>query len=417
MKTILVFITVLLLPLALCAAEPISIGSEDIQEIINSKNSRVAGKDQVISAMNYRQGFLKRSFMPTVLVRGAQERFTLGSDYTRTQPDYGAEVIVNIYNGSKDKLYGDLMDKRKDRISSERRVVLYTEVIRAKELYWNLVFLDAKMKLLQDTMAMNKNNHRAAERRIRGGVATQADRFEFEMKGVDMQREMDQITMQKNIYQRELIALLGYAEGSMIRAKQELVHEHDLQNLAHHTEAQHRFLAQPSSLQADEHDISANIESRSWWPRVDAYAGYNRYNVRTGNVFDAQEGEGTVVGLRVVMDTSKLVSGNREASALKAEAEGAKSEARYLERAVENEAHSEIETLHFLHAQVHSAEENVQRADRYFKLTLQEYGRGVKNSPDVLGATDKWIESQTKYLEILRDFQVTRDHLVTKNQI
>jgi len=417
MKTFILFFSTFLMACGSSAQERVAVTSENIKAYVETRNSRVAGKAHSTAAMDYRKGFLKRSFLPSLQLRAAHERFTLGDNYTRTQPDYGAEVSINVFNGTKDMLGNRLANKSAERAQSEQRVVLYEEIIRAKALYWNLVFLNAKLQLLEETLKLNGKNLKSAMQRIKGGVATRADRFEFEMKATELSRELAQTEMRKRILHRDLVSLLGFDENTVLDFKQDLSHEHDLQRVSEHNEKQHEFLAKPSSLKADENELASKIQSRSWWPRLDAYAGYNKYNVRNGNVFDQQEGRETVVGLRLTMNTSDLVSGNREASALKAEAAGAKAEAQYLEREVENEAHSEIEELHFLHGQVHSAEDNIQKADQYFKLTLSEYSRGVKNSPDVLGATDKIVESKIKYLEILRDFQVTRDHLITKSQI
>jgi hypothetical protein len=38
----------------------------------------------------------------------------------------------------------------------------------------------------------------------------------------------------------------------------------------------------------------------------------------------------------------------------------------------------------------------------------------VKNSPDVLGAADKLFDMQHKRLEIIRDFQVAKGHVLAK---
>ena len=51
----------------------------------------------------------------------------------------------------------------------------------------------------------------------------------------------------------------------------------------------------------------------------------------------------------------------------------------------------------------HNAEENIKRAERYYRLTQSEYNRGVKNSPDVLGASQRlfawqdWCFRQSNY--------------------
>jgi outer membrane protein TolC len=411
------FLTLFLMPAQAQAQGTLRLKGSDIKTIVENRNDRVISRTHQISAMQSRKGFLKRSFLPSLKLYGAHERFQLGNNYTRTQPTYGAELSVNLFNGTKDKLYDDVINKRKDRIGSEKRVTLYQEIIKAKETYWNLIYLDSALKVFNEIQSINSNNLKSVERRMRAGTTTSADRYEFQIKDTEIKRGKDEILMQKKILERELLLILGYDQGVTLALTDKLEHLDRMEDIGQHSEKQHKFLAQPSLIQAEENQISAKIQARSWWPKVDAFVAYNQYNVRNGNVFEAQEGKEAVMGLRASMNLFDFTSGNREAQALKSEAESSKSEANYLTQQIENEAHSEIASLDFFHNQIHEAEENIKRAEGYFKLTLSEYSRGVKNSPDVLGSVDKLFEVKTKYLEILRDFYVTREHLTTKNEI
>jgi outer membrane protein len=409
----------LLLFLSLCvqAQDALLIKAKDIKGIIETRNEKVTAKGYQVSAMEYRQGFLKRSFLPNVKVYGAQERFELGNSFRRTQPTYGAEVSVNIFNGMRDSLYDDVLEKRKERLETEKRVTVYEEIIKAKEIYWNLVYLENVLLVLSEVQDINSKNLKSAKSRIRAGITTSADRYEFEIKETEVKRGIDQVNIKRKTLERELIALLGYPEGSLIKLADKFEHLESMASVDSHTEFQHQFLAKPSLLQAEENQLEAKMQSRSWWPKLDAYAAQNQYNVRSGNIFDQQEGKETVLGVRLSMNLFDFTSGNQEASALRQEAQGSRAEAKYLFKQIENEAHSEIETLDFLHKQLHDAEANIERANGYFKITMEEYKRGVKNSPDVLGSVDQLYEIKAKYFEILRDFYITHDHLKTKGEI
>ena len=411
------FLTVSLSSFTAIGQETVTLRANDIKNLVETKNERVSGKEHQVAAMEHRQGYLKRSFLPSLKVYGAQERFQLGDSYRRTQPTYGAELSVNLFNGTKDKLYDDVVDKQKERVGSEKRVTLYQEIIKAKEIYWNLVYLSNAKVVLEEVQQINLKNLKSSQSRIKAGVTTTADRYEFEIKDTEIKRGVDQLQMQQSALERELISLLGYPDGSKVNLADKLEHFDKMEVFGGHSEIQHHFLAKPSLIQAEENQLSAKMQARSWWPKVDAYIAQNQYNVRSGNNFDRQEGKETVAGVRLTMNLFDFTSGNREAAALKAEAEGSKSEAKYLYRQIENEAHSEIASLDFLHRQLHDAEENVKRAQGYYKMTMSEYSRGVKNSPDVIGSVDKLFEVKTKYYEILRDFYITRDHLRTKSEI
>jgi outer membrane protein len=115
-----------------------------------------------------------------------------------------------------------------------------------------------------------------------------------------------------------------------------------------------------------------------------------------------------------MVETDDLVGSRREAAALKKEAAADFERAAFRRREIEAHMENEFSELRFLHDQVHDAEANIARAERYYKLTQSEYARGVKNSPDVLGASEKLFDSRLKRIELIREFQVAKAHLLAK---
>ena len=104
----------------------------------------------------------------------------------------------------------------------------------------------------------------------------------------------------------------------------------------------------------------------------------------------------------------------REAQALDQEAAAAKLMAEHKRRETAIHVRAELAQLKLLHDQVHETEQNIARAERYYKITQSEYARGVKNSPDVLGASDKLFDARHSRLETIRDYQVAKSHLMSK---
>lgn len=56
-------------------------------------------------------------------------------------------------------------------------------------------------------------------------------------------------------------------------------------------------------------------------------------------------------------------------------------------------------------------EKRLVSAKKYYELTLSEYRRGIKNSPDLVDATERWFESKKKKYEIKKDLEVIRSKL------
>ena len=106
--------------------------------------------------------------------------------------------------------------------------------------------------------------------------------------------------------------------------------------------------------------------------------------------------------------------GKELAEVLIKEAGAAQVQTELAKREIEAHLETEMAGVSFLHDQFHAAEENITRATKYHELTKSEYARGVKNSPDMLGAAEKLFEMRHKRLEIIRDYQIAKGHILSK---
>ncbi len=401
-----------LLPSLAHSASQVSVRSNDIKTLVENRNERVQGKRKEVEAASTREGTLALSFLPTAELYAAQEKFKKGSLSAKTQPTYGAELRLNLFNGGRDSLENDRRALVAERKQQEGSQVIAQEVGKAREAYWRILYLRDYIDLLKDTRKNSANSLKAAERRIRSGVATESDRVEFEMQDIDLKRELEKSELEQKNHIRALTVLLGFPPEATLGFPEELAHQHDWEEAIRHTEADHAFLVRPAELQAREAQTASSSARRSWLPKLDAFAAYHQFNQREEEYEAASQRREKLVGLRLTMDLGFL--GQKEAAALSAEAEAAQSEARYAQQEIEAHIHGEIAELQLLHDQVHAAEENSKRAERYLVLTQSEYGRGVKNSPDMVGAIEKLVSIRQKRLEIVRDFQVAKSHVLAK---
>lgn len=389
--------------------------SQDLKTLVQAKNERVRAKGKELEGASMREGSLVRSFLPTAEVYAGQEQFKKGPLSSRSQPTYGAEVRLNLFNGGRDKLENDRRSIVSQRKRYEVAQTVAEELSKAREAYWRILYLRDYIELIKDARKSSAESLKAAERRIRSGVATVTDRVEFEMQDIDLKRELERAELEQKNQIRTLMVVLGLDYNTVIEFPETFKHEHDWEVALKHTEEDHAFLVKPAELHAKESEAQASIQRRSWLPKVDAFAAYNQFNQREEEDFaDASDRQESVIGVRLTMSLFDGLSGYREAAALSSEAEAALSEARYASQEVEAHLHGEIAELRLLHNQVHAAEENIKRAERYHQLTKSEYSRGVKNSPDMLGATEKLISMRQKRLEIVRDFQIAKSHVLAK---
>lgn len=409
-----IFLFSLLLLARMPQAEEVRVKFEDLRKLVESRNDRVQAARQELAGAKSRRGHLTRSFVPRLEAHAAQETFKIGTQSEKHQPDYGAEATINLFNGGRDKIRGEILNLRSERKEFEAKASVTEELGKARELFWTIVYHKNSVALIKDMLEINAGNLKSAQRRIASGVATESDRLEFEMSAIDLRRELDQTELHIRTESRELLILLGYEPEDTLVTLGELKHSDDWEKEIQHTHRDHDYLVRPAQLLSAEAASAAKEASRTWVPRVEAYAGWNQFNQRREDPVESVERQESVIGIRMKLSLLDGISSYREAEALRKEAAAAASTAEYQRKMNEAHVESEFDELKFLHAKVHEAEENIKSAQKYYRLTQSEYSRGVKNSPDVLGASEKLLAMKMKRLEMIRDFQIARSHVLSK---
>ncbi len=389
---------------------------ENLKSLLEERNARVRAASLEKEAAESRRGSLGRSFLPRLEIHGAQEAFKIDQTDWRTEPTYGAELKSNLYNGGKDRVESDMRSIESERRAVVREQVLSEELRSARTRFWELIAGKERIDLLDSMLKINSQNLSSAERRIRSGVATESDRVEFEMKAVDLKRDLAEARLKQENTYRQFAVALGFDAKAKLRLPEKMEHNHDFEDMLKHEAKDHEFLFRDDILRGKKAELAASKERRVWLPKVEAFAGYKRFNEREEESTPGSPGrrDETVLGLRLSIQTDDLVGSRREAVALNKEAAADFERAEFKRREVEAHMENEVSELRFLHDQVHDAEVNIARAERYYKMTQSEYARGVKNSPDVLGASEKLFESRSKRIELIREFQVAKSHVLAK---
>jgi outer membrane protein len=404
---------------AVCPAfgAPIEISFENLKLLLDGRSSRLQAAEIEREAALERKGSLGRSFLPKIELHAAQESFQSSVQPWKSEPSFGAEINLNLFNGGRDRLENQIRDLHVERKTVQVQQVAADELQMLRKLYWETVYNLDKIDQIEAAIKVNGANMSAAVKRIRSGVATESDRVEFEMNAVDLDRELAEAKLKLANQTREFVILLSFNLSDKLTFPSRLEHSHDFEAALKHEARDHEFLYKDDELKSQEGELAAEKHRRSWWPEVDAFAAYNDYSQRiesAGPDISNDATNETVIGIRMKMGFGEIFGGTREAAALAKEASADKKRADLKRREAEAHLESELGELRLLHDQIHSAEENVVRAERYYKLTQSEYGRGVKNSPDVLGASEKLFENKLKRLEIIKDFQIAKSHVLAK---
>lgn len=395
------------------AVAQIAVNSANLRQLIENQNASVQAQKLDVDASEARRGSFARSFLPEVTAGVGGEHFKKGREDLKTQPEYGVEARVNLFNGGRDALNAEIQDLA---ANAERAALLRTKaemVSQAYSEYWRALYLRDWIEALKKAKSLNDDSLRAADRRISSGVATRTDRLEFEMQSAELGRSLKQAELEFQISRERLALLLGIRDANLA-LNEKFEHGHDFEKDIAHTEGAMDYWTENSRIAAESLKAESRRDARGLWPRVEAVAGYWQQTQLEEDPPDAADRTESYVGLKVRLNLSAGFEETRQARAKGLQAEGLRIRSERDRRAMALHMRSEQLELRRLHDQVHEFEENIGRAETYHRMTLAEYGRGVKNSPDVLGANLKLTEARQKRLESIRDFQIAKSHFLAK---
>lgn len=395
-------------------AQEILVTPEKLKSLLIERSERLQASKLSQEAAGKREINVFWSFAPTLDLHASQESFKQGEQNQRNELAYGAEAKVNVFNGGRDHLEADIRQAQalKKNYSHQRNTA--DALLEARSLYWSILFEQQSLKLIEEALQLNDQNMKSAQRRISSGVATESDRFEFEMQAVDLKRELAETKLKFDQGRKLLGLLLSLKPEESLKFPANMQHEHNEVELLKHLTADHDYLVKEHQLEAEILNKSVQKQKRYWWPKLDAFASYNQYNQREREFSDESNRRETAVGIKFTMNLLTGVDSYREIVAQSKEAEAQERLARLSSKEIELHLENEASELEFLHGQVHEAEENMARAEKYYRLTQSEYARGVKNSPDMLSASERAYSSKRKYYDIIREYQISRAHVMSK---
>lgn len=313
-------------------------------------------------------------------------------DEDRTGPVATLEGRWNIYRGGKDVLARKASDLEIRSVNLELAARRQTLTFEVRSLFYNLLALKEKKALLRDEFQTNDRQRKVAQRRASAGVATHADELEFRLRGQEIQsserilqaeEEKDLISLKNitNIVLEEKLSISGsFPFNSKGAAKMDLSTSPSILRLQNNLE----ILSQEKS----------RINS-IYKPEIDAFANIGK--IYPSEKFKRIE---SVIGLTLSVP---LYDGRQQQSAIQI-AQLSQQKAQLEVQKLQLDTLSLLQSVEIERQEVERLREiNDQRlayAQKYLSVTVQEYDRGVKNSPDVVGALEHLLGSKIRRIDL-----------------
>lgn len=381
---------------------------EDLPNLVLEKNENVEAAKLHLNAQKDRTGRLVRSFLPQVSTVVGQEQFKASSGSTENQDYWKLEATVNLYKGGRDKLENKIRDSNLNLSQTLLSVEYQKELKEARLAYWKVMALTQQIEDRKEALKINESNLKSAKRRAGAGLTTAADAKQFELHRISLEREVTKLKLEKDLSLNQLAVALALDEHENIELGSEFprVTSKDLQSTQFSTD-QHLTVKAQKDLERIE-QLKAD-QSSSWWqPKLDLYTGYGLPSLSDSYDRAMRRDKEWTAGLRMTIDLGQGFEDRTEALARQAESASFRKRAAHAVRegqALNHELKHDLNTLGEL---IKTADQDVQVAESFLRLTENEYNRGVKNGPDLMEAVQKYFEFRDKRTDYYRDFYSTQ---------
>jgi outer membrane protein len=385
--------------------------AEALENSIELKNANAEAEIAKLH-LKEKQGLL----WPTLSLGAERGQSNLQNVQSENNSLYGL-AQWNLYRGG-----GDFGEIDKARMSFEKAKLHRDRKFNQLKLeitknYYDLIYALEAISIKEQAIKLNSEQRRMAQVRMQSGFTSKSDVLEFDLRESVLLSDLVSLKQDFQAKSRAMDLLLSrklstgsvLVSGHLKREKNELVRSEVIQKLL-----ERNILLKGLELSLKELEAQAQIDEAKLSSRLnfEAKVGSLASDSNTAAKYsDYSTSLVFVLPLFSGMQSSNISSAviqKRQLLANEIEAEKMKlvSEVNLLmDKAESYEQRLEIEEL------------SLEKSMEYYKLTLDEYRRGLKNSPDVVGASERLLEVKIRNLEFRKDLlQAKLDILALTNQ-
>ncbi|QDK44664.1 hypothetical protein DOM22_05555 [Bdellovibrio sp. ZAP7] len=380
-------------------------GITNLEQQLSEKNKTLEALKNDLQA---KENILKSSYSnyyPTLNAVGGWGENRVEDPGERDKGYFGyLDGRLNLFNGFKNV---SISEQRKIEVQlsgieyETTRRELRQQLI---EVTSEMIYLHKLQEILVEEEKVTKSQKSWAGKKVTAGLTSAVDNLEFDLREDEIriqQRQIDQLHKESHL---KLVQLFGADVSDSDLSKLAFTDIRKLTELNPFTPEQN-LANQKATMQARLAELDKKSIKADFLPSVDFVYSFGRITPSENTPMDFNE---TKYALQVIIplfsgfDTVyRSRSANSGISSSKARSNQTHLDSQSLFNSL-SEKMKELRDLYDIN------ERKLESSRKYFEMTVGEYKRGIKNSPDLVGATDRWFSSQKRKYDLLKDLEITR---------
>lgn len=337
------------------------------------------------------------AFLPELSLNGGlgSEKLRDDSYETKKGPFIFLESKLNLYRGGRDSIAQDNTQTQIAIVKIEKEIKKRNLNIEAFKLISQIELMTNENKLIEEEIKSNATHHSMARKKVDAGLTSSVDLLDFELKRESLSIEFDKNLLTIEILKKELVNLFA---GSFSYSELEKTISGQKTNAL--TPVESALQDTPNLLlaqkQIDLNNSELSAIKREYLPSVDLEAKWGQITPQE-KFLDSKKEHAVLLNINIPLFSGLSTAGKIQQSVNQSTLK--KRELKQTE--IETIAQRELESkkIEFSKRILASLQRTQAQSIRYKTLTIGEYKRGVKNSPDVISASDNLLEIERKMLE------------------
>lgn len=372
-----------------------------LEETLLASNPQIRALDAKVKAHKATTHSQAGNFLPQISLNGGY-----AENKTILEPSEGYLGYVsgtwNLYRGGKDYSLKTISNKEFQVAQLDLEVKTRALRRELKEIYYALLAKKKNLSLLDEKSDLLKKQRQMAQKKIDAGLTSSVDGIEIDLEENSILSERETIKAEIERLNKDLSALTETDVTDETVSAQALFVLTEAEVNIDHALEKNPSLKRQAQLEEISH-AKVTQQRSEFLPMLDLEASYGRI---TPEYSDPLKGTESKVTLLLSWNLFSGLSSyyRNQAATIETSAQGFEKKNTYLE--IKKNLQNLLTTRSNLANLKTYQQQRLTFAQKYYEMTLSEYKRGVKNSPDLQGATASLFEAKRRVLELERDISI-----------